>query len=212
MRSRTCCWHPSVAEAAAYPVPDEKYGEQVGVVVVLRGDATTRDLAAHVRSGWPSSGPHVSRSCLRSRRDRRARSNAATSPAGGAMKIAVVGAGAIGAYVGAASTERRGRPPHRARKHLQAMRDNGSRPESARRLSRPSARHRRPNPIGPVDIVFSASRRTATPTPDRSFLTPRFAHRCGGGAERHPWWYFHGMPGRYEGAGWRGIRTARCLP
>ena len=29
--------HPAVAEAAAYPVPDEKYGEQVGVVVVLRG-------------------------------------------------------------------------------------------------------------------------------------------------------------------------------
>jgi oxalate---CoA ligase len=39
--------HPAVAEAAAYPVPDEKYGEQVGVVVVLRGDATTQDLAAH---------------------------------------------------------------------------------------------------------------------------------------------------------------------
>ena len=28
--------HPAVAEAAAYPVPDEKYGEQVGAVVVLR--------------------------------------------------------------------------------------------------------------------------------------------------------------------------------
>jgi acyl-CoA synthetase (AMP-forming)/AMP-acid ligase II len=39
--------HPAVAEAAAFPVPDEKYGEQVGVVVVLRGDATPRELAAH---------------------------------------------------------------------------------------------------------------------------------------------------------------------
>ena len=39
--------HPAVAEAAAYPVPDEKYGEQVGVVVVLRGEATPRELAAH---------------------------------------------------------------------------------------------------------------------------------------------------------------------
>jgi len=39
--------HPSVAEAAAYPVPDEKYGEQVGVVVVLRGEATPGELAAH---------------------------------------------------------------------------------------------------------------------------------------------------------------------
>jgi acyl-CoA synthetase (AMP-forming)/AMP-acid ligase II len=51
--------HPAVAEAAAYPVPDEKYGEQVGVVVVLRGGpddaapaaeasgATPRDLIAY---------------------------------------------------------------------------------------------------------------------------------------------------------------------
>jgi acyl-CoA synthetase (AMP-forming)/AMP-acid ligase II len=41
--------HPAVAEAAAYPVPDEKYGEQVGVVVVLRGEATPANLAAHCR-------------------------------------------------------------------------------------------------------------------------------------------------------------------
>ncbi len=39
--------HPAVAEAAAYPVPDEKYGEQVGVVIVLRGAATPRELAAY---------------------------------------------------------------------------------------------------------------------------------------------------------------------
>jgi oxalate---CoA ligase len=38
--------HPAVAEAAAYPVPDEKYGEQVGVVVVLTGEATPRELTA----------------------------------------------------------------------------------------------------------------------------------------------------------------------
>jgi acyl-CoA synthetase (AMP-forming)/AMP-acid ligase II len=39
--------HPAVAEAAAFPVPDEKYGEQVGVVVVLRAEATPKQLAAH---------------------------------------------------------------------------------------------------------------------------------------------------------------------
>jgi acyl-CoA synthetase (AMP-forming)/AMP-acid ligase II len=42
--------HPAVAEAAAFPVPDEKYGEQVGVVVVLRrevSEVTPRELAAH---------------------------------------------------------------------------------------------------------------------------------------------------------------------
>jgi oxalate---CoA ligase len=39
--------HPAVAEAAAYPVPDETYGEQVGVVVVLQGETTPKELAAH---------------------------------------------------------------------------------------------------------------------------------------------------------------------
>ena len=39
--------HPAVAEAAAYPVPDEKYGEQVGVVIVLRGEATPRELTSY---------------------------------------------------------------------------------------------------------------------------------------------------------------------
>ena len=41
--------HPAVAEAAAYPVPDERYGEQVGVVIVLRGEATPRELTVVLR-------------------------------------------------------------------------------------------------------------------------------------------------------------------
>jgi acyl-CoA synthetase (AMP-forming)/AMP-acid ligase II len=39
--------HPAVAEAAVYPMPDEKYGEQVGAVVVLHGEATPKELTAH---------------------------------------------------------------------------------------------------------------------------------------------------------------------
>ena len=43
--------HPAVAEAAAYPVPDETYGELVGVVVVLRGmagaEVTPRELITY---------------------------------------------------------------------------------------------------------------------------------------------------------------------
>ena len=39
--------HPAVADAAAYPVPDETYGEQVGVIVVLHGEATPAALTAH---------------------------------------------------------------------------------------------------------------------------------------------------------------------
>ena len=50
--------HPAVADAAAYPVPDEEYGEQVGVVVVLRGEATPASSPRTATSGWPrSSGP-----------------------------------------------------------------------------------------------------------------------------------------------------------
>jgi len=39
--------HPSVAEAVAYAVPDERYGEQVAAAVVLRGDATAKELTKH---------------------------------------------------------------------------------------------------------------------------------------------------------------------
>jgi acyl-CoA synthetase (AMP-forming)/AMP-acid ligase II len=39
--------HPSVAEAVAYAVPDERYGEQVAAAVVLRGDATAAELTKH---------------------------------------------------------------------------------------------------------------------------------------------------------------------
>ena len=44
--------HPAVAEAAAYPVPDEKYGEQVGVVVVLR-EAGDSESAGTVNGATP---------------------------------------------------------------------------------------------------------------------------------------------------------------
>jgi acyl-CoA synthetase (AMP-forming)/AMP-acid ligase II len=39
--------HPSVSEAAVYPVPDDKYGEVVGAVVVLKGEATPDELLGH---------------------------------------------------------------------------------------------------------------------------------------------------------------------
>lgn len=41
--------HPAVREAAAYPVPDEKYGEQVGAVVVASAEATSDDLITFCR-------------------------------------------------------------------------------------------------------------------------------------------------------------------
>jgi len=39
--------HPAVAEAVAFAVPDPKYGEQVGVAVVVRDGTGERELAAH---------------------------------------------------------------------------------------------------------------------------------------------------------------------
>jgi acyl-CoA synthetase (AMP-forming)/AMP-acid ligase II len=41
--------HPAVSEAAAYPVPDEKYGEQVGAVVVATDEVTSEDLITFCR-------------------------------------------------------------------------------------------------------------------------------------------------------------------
>jgi acyl-CoA synthetase (AMP-forming)/AMP-acid ligase II len=42
--------HPAVAEAAAFGIPDRKYGEEVCAAVVLRGDATAEELIAYCRS------------------------------------------------------------------------------------------------------------------------------------------------------------------
>ncbi|MGO9062196.1 MAG: acyl--CoA ligase [Candidatus Binataceae bacterium] len=42
--------NPAVAEAAAFGVPDTKYGEEVWAAVVLKSDATADQLAAHCRS------------------------------------------------------------------------------------------------------------------------------------------------------------------
>ncbi len=42
--------HPAVAEAAAFGVPDSKYGEEVWAVVVLKSAATADQLEAHCRS------------------------------------------------------------------------------------------------------------------------------------------------------------------
>ncbi|MBI3302744.1 MAG: AMP-binding protein [Deltaproteobacteria bacterium] len=41
--------HPAVAEAVCFGVPDVKYGEEVAAAVVLCGEASEADLAAHCR-------------------------------------------------------------------------------------------------------------------------------------------------------------------
>jgi acyl-CoA synthetase (AMP-forming)/AMP-acid ligase II len=42
--------HPAVAEAVCFAIPDRVYGEAVAAAVVLKGDATEKELIAHCRS------------------------------------------------------------------------------------------------------------------------------------------------------------------
>jgi 2-dehydropantoate 2-reductase len=118
------------------------------------------------------------------------------------VRIAVVGAGAIGAYVGAA-LHRGGADVHLiARgKHLEAMRRNGVTVLSPRGdlHARPHATDD-PAQIGRADIVFlglkAYSYAEAGP-----LIAPLLAPRTGVVAAQNgiPWWYFHGLPGPYEG-------------
>jgi acyl-CoA synthetase (AMP-forming)/AMP-acid ligase II len=42
--------HPAVAEAVCFGIPDRVYGEDVAAAVVLKSDATEKELIAHCRS------------------------------------------------------------------------------------------------------------------------------------------------------------------
>jgi 2-dehydropantoate 2-reductase len=118
------------------------------------------------------------------------------------MKVAVVGAGAIGAYVGAA-LDRGGTEVHLLARgaHLAAMRERGVTVLSPRGDFRAHP-HATDDPaeIGPVDIVFlglkAYSYAGAGP-----LLAPLLHQGTGVIAAQNgiPWWYFHGLPGPYEG-------------
>ena len=118
------------------------------------------------------------------------------------MRVAVVGAGAIGAYVGAA-LHRGGADVHLLARgeHLAAMRSRGVTVLSPRGdfHADPHATDD-PSSIGPVDIVFlglkAYSYRDAGP-----LLAPLLRPETGVVAAQNgiPWWYFHGLPGPYAG-------------
>jgi len=111
------------------------------------------------------------------------------------VKVAVVGAGAIGAYVGAALS-RGGADVHLIARgeHLAAMRRDGVTVLSPRGdfHAHPHATSD-PAEIGPVDIVFlglkAYSYAGAGP-----IIGPLLGPSTG-----VPWWYFHGLPGPYAG-------------
>jgi len=118
------------------------------------------------------------------------------------VKIAVVGAGAIGAYVGAALA-RGGADVHLIARgeHLAAMRRDGVTVRSPRGDFRAHP-HATDDPaeVGPADIVFlglkAYSYAGAGP-----LLRPLLRPGTGVVAAQNgiPWWYFHGLPGPYEG-------------
>ena len=114
------------------------------------------------------------------------------------MKIAVLGAGAIGAYVGAALC-RGGADVHLVARgaHLAAMRDDGVTVLSPRGdfHAKPHATAD-PREIGPADIVFLGLKAYSYAAA-ADLLRPLLKPGTGVVAAQNgiPWWYFHGLPG-----------------
>jgi len=118
------------------------------------------------------------------------------------MRIAVVGAGAIGAYCGAA-LHRGGAEVHLVARgeHLRAMREHGVRVISPRGdfTARPHATDT-PAEIGPVDYIFLGLKAHSYPSCG-PLLEPLLAEHTALVPAQNgiPWWYFHELPGPYRG-------------
>jgi 2-dehydropantoate 2-reductase len=118
------------------------------------------------------------------------------------VKVAVVGAGAIGAYVGAALSAG-GADVHLIARgeHLSAMRQRGVTVLSPRGdfHAHPHATDD-PAEIGPVDIVFLGLKAYSYASAG-SLVKPLLGPGTGVVAAQNgiPWWYFHGLAGPYEG-------------
>jgi 2-dehydropantoate 2-reductase len=118
------------------------------------------------------------------------------------MRVAVVGAGAIGAYVGAALYQggtdvvlvARGR-------QLEALQENGVTVFSPRGDFRVHPRATAdPSDIGPVDIVFLGLKAYSYAGAEH-LIGPLLGPDTGVVAAQNgiPWWYFHGLAGPFEG-------------
>jgi 2-dehydropantoate 2-reductase len=118
------------------------------------------------------------------------------------VKVAVVGAGAIGAYVGAALDRAGAEVCLIARgAHLEAMRKDGVRVVSPRGdfVARPTATND-PHEVGPVDYVFLGLKANSYAS-SGPLVHPLLAEHTAVIAAQNgiPWWYFHGLPGPYTG-------------
>ncbi|MEU1328889.1 2-dehydropantoate 2-reductase [Streptomyces sp. NPDC005865] len=118
------------------------------------------------------------------------------------MKVAVLGAGAIGAYVGAA-LHRAGADVHLVARgpHLAAMRQHGVRVLSPRGDFTARARSTDdPAEIGPVDFVFLGLKAHSYAACG-PLIAPLLHERTAVVAAQNgiPWWYFHRHGGPHEG-------------
>jgi 2-dehydropantoate 2-reductase len=118
------------------------------------------------------------------------------------VRIAVVGAGAIGAYWGAA-LHRGGAEVHliARNQHLRAMRENGVQVLSPRGdfVAYPHATDD-PAEIGPVDYVFLGLKAHSYPSCGPLVEPLLGEHTAVLPAQNGiPWWYFHQLAGPYEG-------------
>jgi 2-dehydropantoate 2-reductase len=116
------------------------------------------------------------------------------------VRIAVVGAGAIGAYWGAA-LHRGGADVHLIARHLQAMQEHGVRVLSPRGdfTAHPNVTDD-PARIGPVDYIFLGLKAHDYPACG-SLVEPLLDKSTAvvAGQNGIPWWYFHKLAGPYEG-------------
>ena len=118
------------------------------------------------------------------------------------MRVAVLGAGAIGAYVGAALA-RGGTDVHLVARgeNLEAMRRNGVKVLSDRGdfEAHPPATDD-PSEVGPVDFVFLGLKANSYAT-GGPLLDPLLGDDTAVIAAQNgiPWWYFHGVAGPYAG-------------
>jgi 2-dehydropantoate 2-reductase len=118
------------------------------------------------------------------------------------IRVAVLGAGAIGAYVGA-SLARGGTEVHLIARgaNLEAMRSNGVRVMSPRGdfEAHPPATDD-PSEVGPVDYVFLGLKANSYATAG-PLLGPLLHEETAivAGQNGIPWWYFHKLDGPYEG-------------
>ena len=118
------------------------------------------------------------------------------------MRVAVLGAGAIGAYVGAA-LHRGGTEVHLIARgaHLDAIRSNGVKVLSSRgdfEARTPATDD--PAEVGPVDYVFLGLKANSYASAGRLIEPLLHDHTVVVAAQNGiPWWYFHGLKGPYEG-------------